>query len=331
MKYAESLNEALHSLIMQDDRIMVIGEDLLDPYGGSFKVTKGLSTEYPDNIISTPISEAGFTGLAIGMALSGYKPIVEIMFGDFLTLVADQIINGVVKFNWMYGENLIGAFVIRTPMGGYRGYGPTHSQSLETIMFSIPGISVVAPSILHDPGLLLKKSVQLKSPVLFVENKMSYPKELVEVHDIFHINHSNDEFPMAEVRIIGEEAARSDITIIAYGGMVEIAMELAYDLFMNEEIITEIFAPSLISPFDVNCIINSLTSNRLIVIEEGYKNSGWGSEIIAQFAEEGYIFDVIQRFASQNYPIPASKSLESLVLPSAIHMYPKIIELLRKS
>ena len=331
MKYVESLNEALHSLIMQDDRIMVIGEDLLDPYGGSFKVTKGLSTEYPDNIISTPISEAGFTGLAIGMALSGYKPIVEIMFGDFLTLVADQIINGVVKFNWMYGENLIGTFVIRTPMGGYRGYGPTHSQSLETIMFSIPGISVVAPSILHDPGLLLKKSVQLKSPVLFVENKMSYPKELVEVHDIFHINHSNDEFPMAEVRIIGEEAARSDITIIAYGGMVEIAMELAYDLFMNEEIITEIFAPSLISPFDVNCIINSLTSNRLIVIEEGYKNSGWGSEIIAQFAEEGYSFDVIQRFASQNYPIPASKSLESLVLPSASHMYPKIIELLRKS
>ena len=331
MKYAESLNEALHSLIMQDDRIMVIGEDLLDPYGGSFKVTKGLSTDYPNNIISTPISEAGFTGLAIGMALSGYKPIVEIMFGDFITLIADQIINGVAKFNWMYGENLIGAFVIRTPMGGYRGYGPTHSQSLETIMFSVPGISVVAPSILHDPGLLLKKSIQRKSPVLFVENKMSYPKELVEAHDLFHIHQSNDEFPIAEVRIIGEEETISDIAIIAYGGMVEIAMEMAYDLFMNEEIITEIFAPSLISPFDINTIANPLSSTRLIILEEGYKNSGWGSELIAQFAEQGYKFDVIQRFASQNYPIPASKSLESLVLPSATHMYPKIIELLRKS
>ena len=130
MRYVESLNSALHKVMSEDERICVIGEDILDPYGGAFKVTKGLSTAFPGRVIGTPVSEAGITGLSIGMAIRGLRPILEIMFGDFITLCADQIINSAAKFSWMYNGQVSVPLVIRTPMGGRKGYGPTHSQTI---------------------------------------------------------------------------------------------------------------------------------------------------------------------------------------------------------
>src|SRR3990167_105753 len=159
MKYIESINQSLLELLQNDSRVYLLGEDILDPYGGAFKATKGLSTAFPDRVLTTPISEAGIVGMAIGMSMRGLRPIVEIMFGDFLTLAADQIINSACKFPWMYNGQVEVPIVIRAPMGGYRGYGPTHSQTLETLFLNVPGLTIVAPSILHDVGRLLKEVV----------------------------------------------------------------------------------------------------------------------------------------------------------------------------
>ena len=150
MRYVESLNNSLHKLMDQNDKIIVLGEDIIDPYGGAFKVTKGLSTKFPDRVIATPISEASITGFSTGLAIAGFNPILEIMFGDFITLCTDQIINGSSKFHWMYGSKFDVPLVIRTPMGGRRGYGPTHSQTLESIFLGVPGIEIISPSKFHN-------------------------------------------------------------------------------------------------------------------------------------------------------------------------------------
>ncbi len=136
-----SLNSALRQALTQDERVLLLGEDILDPYGGAFKVTRGLSEAFPERVLTTPISEAGFTGVATGMALRGLRPVVEIMFGDFVTLIADQLINHAAKFRWMYNDQVSVPLVVRTPMGGRRGYGPTHSQTLEKLFLGVPGLA----------------------------------------------------------------------------------------------------------------------------------------------------------------------------------------------
>ena len=171
----DSLNTALHQALASDQRVIVVGEDVLDPYGGAFKVTRGLSQAYPGQVITTPISEAGIVGLASGMALRGLRPVVEIMFGDFLTLAADQVINHASKFRYMYNDQARAPMVIRTPMGGRRGYGPTHSQTLEKHFLGTPGLRVLAPCAIDQPGELLREAIlHDDDPVLFVENKLLY-------------------------------------------------------------------------------------------------------------------------------------------------------------
>ncbi len=140
----ESLNAALHTALENDPRVYVLGEDILDPYGGAFKVTRGLSTRFPDRVLTTPISEAAILGISTGMALRGLRPVAEVMFGDFITLMADRLINHAAKFRWMYNEQVRVPLVLRAPMGGRRGYGPTHSQSLEKLFLGVPGLKVLA-------------------------------------------------------------------------------------------------------------------------------------------------------------------------------------------
>ncbi len=171
----EALNAALQNALASDERVVIMGEDILDPYGGAFKVTRGLSDSFPDRVITTPISEAGIVGVAAGMALRGLLPVVEIMFGDFITLIADQVINHAAKFRWMYNNQVRVPIVIRTPMGGRRGYGPTHSQTMEKFFIGVPGLRVLAPNTFSDPGDLLSKAIfEDNDPVLFIENKLLY-------------------------------------------------------------------------------------------------------------------------------------------------------------
>ncbi|MCB1119491.1 MAG: alpha-ketoacid dehydrogenase subunit beta, partial [Chlamydiia bacterium] len=168
MRFVESLNRSLHEMMQDDKRVLLLGEDILDPYGGAFKVSKGLSTAFPEQVLTTPVSEAGITGVATGLALRGFLPIVEIMFGDFLTLTADQVINGACKFPWMYNEQVTVPLTIRTAVGARRGYGPTHSQTMETLFLNTPQMTIIAPNHLIPPGPLLRSAVvDLPSPTLF--------------------------------------------------------------------------------------------------------------------------------------------------------------------
>ena len=144
------LNEALHELFATREDVYLLGEDVLDPYGGAFKVARGLSDRWPERVLTTPVSEASLFGLAAGMAIRGYRPILEIMFGDFIALGFDQIVNGISKFREMYDDQVTVPLVVRTPMGGGRGYGPTHSQSLEKLLLGVPNIVVVAASECHE-------------------------------------------------------------------------------------------------------------------------------------------------------------------------------------
>ena len=175
MTYLENLNGGLRELLETTNDVVIFGEDLMDPYGGAFKVTRGLQHDFPQRVLTTPISEAALTGLASGMALRGLRPVLEIMFGDFTALCMDQIINHASKFRIMYNDQVRVPITIRTPMGGGRGYGPTHSQSIEKLFLGIPDLRIVSPSIFYESGRLLKQAVADDMPVLFVEHKLLYP------------------------------------------------------------------------------------------------------------------------------------------------------------
>ncbi len=168
----------MHAIFDARDDVYLLGEDVLDPYGGAFKVTQGLSDRFPERVLTTPISEGGMFGVAAGMSLRGLRPILEIMFGDFIALGLDQVVNGISKFREMYDDQVTVPLVVRTPMGGRRGYGPTHSQSLEKLLLGIPNICVVAGSECHDLGALLAHAVEDDAPgVLHREQAHVRPTE----------------------------------------------------------------------------------------------------------------------------------------------------------
>ena len=324
MLYVESINQSLHNLLSSKDEIVLIGEDLSDPYGGAFKASRGLSSNYPEQVISTPISEQAIVGAGIGMAMRGMKPIVEIMFGDFITLCTDQIVNHATKYNWMFNEQVNVPLVIRTPMGGGRGYGPTHSQSLESMFMTTPGLTICSPSIYHDPGSLLEYCVLKNNhPVLFIENKRSYPKE-VQVGNKAHngtihriVLNDNSSSPQVILLTLYPDE-QPDIVIITYGGIAENALNASIELFIKYEIIVNVIVFSIIRPFDVDVIsIEMEKTEKLLVLEEGNKIGGWGGEVISQICESSCkLPKTICRIGAEDTPIPASLLLEENVLPS---------------
>jgi pyruvate/2-oxoglutarate/acetoin dehydrogenase E1 component len=316
----ESLNYALHQAMMNDASVLILGEDILDPYGGAFKVTRGLSTKYPDRVLTTPISEAGIVGVASGMALRGLRPVVEIMFGDFVTLIADQLVNHAAKFRWMYNDNVRVPLVVRTPMGGRRGYGPTHSQSLEKLFLGIPGLKVVAPNTLSNPGELLLAAIKDDDPVLFIEHKLLYSLPLLEPGKgelvEFEIQTNGKPYPVARLSIPHHPA---QITIASYGYNFELARAAALELLMEYEIFPELLVFSQLSPFDPEMLLSSINqTHKLITVEEGTRTLGWGAEVMAQVVEGCSDLKGIsmQRVTARDFPIANSKSLEDAILPS---------------
>jgi len=333
MKYLESINISLKEILTEEEKAIVIGEDVVDPYGGAFKVTKGLSTIFPKRVISTPISESGIVGMAIGMAMKGYKPIVEIMFGDFVTLIADQIINSATKFSLMYNGKVDVPIVIRTPMGGRRGYGPTHSQTIETIFFNIPNLKIVAPSLYHSPGNLLKQiASKEKQPVIFIENKTLYSEKLIENSDFFNIHDFFDKhnYPIKNIEIKNE--IKNEVTIITYGGMLSIVLDAIKEVFINEEIVTNVVAPSLIKPIDIDTIIiEDCLSSKILIVEESVVYGGWGSELLSQIHEiNNQSRTIVNRIGAKEFVIPCSMPLEKMILPQKEDIYNAIIKLYEK-
>lgn len=336
----DALNRALHRTFQANENVLLLGEDVLDPYGGAFKVTRGLSEAFPGRVLGTPISEAGIVGLAAGMALRGLRPIVEIMFGDFLMLAADQIINHAAKFQWMYNDQVDVPMVIRTPMGGRRGYGPTHSQTLEKHFLGAPGLITLAPCALGDPGKLLETAIlHSRSPVLFIENKLLYLQQIQDpVQDAEfeteetpaspgRLNPPSLPYtPVYTMRVKG--APPASLTLAAYGYMVELARQAALRLAYDHEIFVELVVPTQLSPFDLQAVIaSSQRTRRIATLEEGTVSLGWGAEVLSQAAHSiGHRLLACDRLAALDLPIPSSAPLENKVLPSL----ERIVEFIQK-
>ncbi len=331
----QSLNSGLRHALSVDERVWIIGEDIVDPYGGAFKVTRGLSTLFPERVISSPISEAGLVGIGAGMALRGLRPVIEIMFGDFLTLACDAITNTLSKYHWMYAGKVNLPVVIRTPMGGRRGYGPTHSQSLEKMFMGIPNIRVLAPvhiangpeqainGALGGPGDLLAWAIlSQEDPTLFIENKTQYLSPLIDWASPgeFEIRSSGAYPPTYTFSI--RSAPKSVVTLAAYGGMVDLAREAMLKLAYEDELFTELVVPTQLAPFYIEPVLESVQrTHRLVTIEEGTLTLGWGAEIVARASEAlGRDLEVSCRLATPDQPVPASRSLEEAVLPGVSDM-----------
>ena len=317
--YIESIRDGLSILLTEPD-VFLLGEDIAEPYGGAFKVSKGLSKKYPYQVINMPMSEQTITGMAVGMSLAGLKPVAEIMFGDFVTLTMDQLLNHASKFIELFQKKL--NLVIRTPMGGYRGYGATHSQSLEKLYFGLPNIFVIAPSIIDHPGGLLRKALNIGYPVLFIENKVDYPKRLLEYteyYELLQINSESCDFPINQITIKNE--AKTDYTIITYGGLVEPSIVLQNKIYFEEEINIKIITISLLSPINFDTLYNYVKGdNKIIIIEEGHVPYGIGDTIVSQLFQRGYK-DQVKTIGAKNSVILAAEDMEKSILPNYDHIY----------
>jgi len=312
----EAINHGLRQCLATSEDVYLLGEDVLDPYGGAFKASRGLSSAFPQRVITTPISEPGFIGVAVGMALRGLRPVVEIMFGDFITLGADQLINHASKMRWMSADEVRVPLVLRTPMGGRRGYGPTHSQSLEKHFLGTPGLRVVAPNPWFSPEQLLINAVLYDDdPVLFIEHKILYstPVWAAEAGE-YKCSLTGGLYPAARIRIAG--APQPALTITAYGYASCLAAEAMRHLAYEHELFAEVIAPTRLSPAATELLMNSASATgAVITVEEAPGEFGWGSEMITALQLAGLRGLRQQRVAAQAMPVPSSGPLEAAVLP----------------
>ena len=320
LRCVQVLNAGLHDIFERRDDVYLLGEDLLDPYGGAFKVSAGLSTKWPDRVLPTPVSEAGMFGIAAGFALRGYRPIVEIMFGDFIALGYDQIVNGISKFREMFDEQATVPLVVRTPMGGRRGYGPTHSQSLEKLLMGVPGIVVVTPSECHDIAAMLSAAVDDDRPVFFIENKLMYgrPHRPPADGQVGDFTVRTGDGPWPALTFSGNRFSGGEATIVAYGGMLPIALDAATRLILEEEIFTEVVALGQLLPLDLEPVLESVGRTRaLVTVEEGTLTAGVGAEIAARVQEAAWeeLRGPVRRVAARDGIVPSAPTLEEEALP----------------
>ncbi|MDA4846582.1 alpha-ketoacid dehydrogenase subunit alpha/beta [Hoeflea poritis] len=322
----QALNAALHRMLEQSPEVILLGEDLHDPYGGAFKVSERLTTAYPDRVLSTPISEAGIVGAGIGLAMAGKRPIVEIMFADFLSLGMDQIYNHAVKFPPLFDEVTV-PLVIRAACGGGRGYGATHSQTPESLCASVPGLTVIYGSHRHDAGGLLENAVlNWDHPTVFFEHKLLYSRPNEPDGYKALAAHASD--PAAGLfPTLQNGRDEPDITIIAYGGMAPLVEVVAEELEREEELSVEIILPSLIAPLPRNTLIAALSDRpRIVLAEESPTEFGVGAEIAASLAEAGFDGHIL-RVGPPPVPIPSARSLEEQVLPDRDRLIAEILEM----
>ncbi len=304
-----AINAALRALLTLDARTILLGEDLHDPYGGAFKVTAGLSEAFGSRVVSTPISEAGVVGAGIGLALAGQRPIVEIMFADFMTLCMDQLYNHAVKFPGMFPECSV-PLVVRTPCGGRRGYGPTHSQSLENLLISVPGLTVLYGSQRHNVGqLLVDASQRWPNPVVFLEHKLLYSEAQSSAG--YQVLPPDATDPGAALfPTLRSGAGGADLTLVTFGGMLPFVERVAERLREDEELVVDIVVPSLLSPLPRQTLLHALLGcERVVVIEESHHEFGFAAELLASLAEAGFA-GTVARLGTAAVPIAAARSLE---------------------
>jgi pyruvate/2-oxoglutarate/acetoin dehydrogenase E1 component/TPP-dependent pyruvate/acetoin dehydrogenase alpha subunit len=318
IRYVQALNEALREEMLRDERVFLMGEDIAI-YGGAYQVTRGLYDEFgAERVRDTPISEAAIAGAAAGAAMTGTRPVAEIMYIDFSTIATDQIINIAAKNRYMFGGKSIVPVVYRTQGGAGRGIAEHHSQSLEAWYQHIPGIFVVMPSTPFDAKGLLKTCIRDDNPVMFIEQKLLYGTEGEVPEGEYTVP-----LGVADVKREG-----TNVTIVAYSRMVLLALEAAEDL-AKEGISVEVIDPRTLKPLDVETIIGSVKkTGRAVVVHEGYRTCGVGAEIASQIMEEAfdYLDAPVLRVAGEDVPIPMSPVLEEAAVPSKT----KIVEAIKK-
>jgi pyruvate/2-oxoglutarate/acetoin dehydrogenase E1 component len=258
------------------------------------------------------------------------RPILEIMFGDFLTLCADQLVNYVSKFRGMYDGTASCPMVLRTPMGGRRGYGPTHSQTLDRLLMGVPDLRLVAPSVLHDPGALLREAVADEAPVLFIENKLMYTRPVRSADSEGYLGpwrarRTPGPYPTITLSLVDFSAPM--VTLATYGGMAEIVMDAAEALLIEHEVACEVVVPSLLNPTRFQGLEDSLSRSRgrLVTVEEGVGVAGWGAEVICSCSERGLLRGAAGRVAAPCAVIPTALPLESGVLPDAARVVREVL------
>ena len=305
--YRDALNEALKEEMAHDDRVFIMGEGIAER-GGSFKVTVGLLEQFgARRVFDTPISENGFTGAGVGAALTGMRPVVEILFVDFTMLVLDQIINQAAKFRFMSGNTARVPLVVRTQGGVGNGLAAQHSQSLEAIFYHIPGLRVVMPSTPYDAKGLLKAAIRCDDPVIFIEHKLLYMNK-GEVPEEEYI------IPLGEADIKKEG---TDLTIVAWSGMIPKVME-ATEILSKEGISAEVVDPRSLVPLDKLTIINSVKkTEHVLIVQEAIRRGGVGSDISSIIQEEAfdYLDSPVKILGGLNTPCPFNLNLEKLVIP----------------
>lgn len=321
-----AINVALHTVLGQMPESVLLGEDLHEPYGGAFKVTAGLSSAFPGRVISTPISEAGITGAAIGLALAGRRPIVEIMFADFVTLCMDQLYNHAVKFPGMFPDSTV-SMVLRTPCGGRRGYGPTHSQSMENLLVSVPGLTVLYGSHRHNVGqLLIDACTRWPNPVVFLEHKLLY-SESQSPADYAVLPAVASDLGAALFPTLRQGDGDADVTLLSFGGMLPVVERAAARLRAEEELVVDIVTPSLLAPLPRGTLLGALLPcPRIVVVEESHHEFGVSAEILACLAESGYRGQVL-RVGTPPAPIAAARSLELAQLPDEQTVIDNVLDL----
>jgi pyruvate/2-oxoglutarate/acetoin dehydrogenase E1 component len=306
--FAEAIREALAEEMRRDPRVCILGEDVAEA-GTPFKVLSGLVEEFGTRrVIDTPISEAGFTGLGVGAAMTGMRPVVDIMFGDFITLTMDQMVNQAAKIHYMSGGKWKVPMVMRTTLGAARRSAAQHSQSLHAWFSHVPGLKVVLPSTPYDAKGLLKEAIRHENPVVFFEDKMMYKMKGAVPAEDYTIP-----LGVADVKRVGE-----DITFVATSSMVQVALGAA-DLLAEIGVSAEVVDPRTTWPLDEQTIVDSVKkTSRAVVLDEGYERYGVTAELAALIAERAF-YDLdgpVRRMGAMHVPIPFSPPLEDATIPT---------------
>lgn len=311
-RVAENLNRALRAVMAADPRAHLLGEDVVDPYGGAFKITKGLSTAYPERVFSTPISEAAIVGAATGLALAGDTAIAELMFADFAGLAFDQLLNFASKSVTMYGERLPLRLVVRCPVGGNRGYGPTHSQSPQKHFVGIPNLALFEMSPFHDGTALLNHLLDRAEPCLLFEDKVLYSARVFRdgaVDDTFGYRIIGAAPGTAQISPVGTDP---DCVLIATGGLTGRALAAMRSLLFDHDIACHLLVPAQLYPFDVEAVLPLVrAAGAVCVAEESTAGGTWGTEVAHHIHRAAW--------PQLRRPVRLVHSADS-VIPAAVHL-----------
>jgi len=308
ISFSKAVNEALAEEMRRDERVFIMGEDVAEA-GTPFKVLSGLVEEFgTERVRDTPISEAGFTGIGVGAAITGMRPVVDIMFGDFLTIIMDQLVNQAAKTHYMSGGKLRVPLVIRTTLGATRRSAAQHSQSLHAWVSHVPGLKVALPSTPYDAKGLMKTAIRDDNPVVIFEDKLMFQEK-------GNVPEGEYTIPFGEADI---KRAGKDITLVATSSMVQVSLKAAEQL-AKDGIEAEVIDPRTTFPLDKDTLINSAKkTSRVIVVDEGHERYGVTAELASVIAEGAfyYLDAPVKRMGAMDVPVPFSPVLEDLTVPT---------------